>query len=1596
MTYISGAFLVTSTTGTSGATSYTVPIQNAAPQAQGTLPVGDGFILNIGVGGSTPPAVLTVKDSQNNLWTAVQNPSSGSSPHQIIFVAGPAANGGGLSTPLVAGTDFLTVTFAAATGGSVSFVLVGAVMRPVLDVSTLTATGSGTAPQVSGTPNTNGEVTLGLFVWANGGGAGSPVSPWTQIGQAQTGTGTYATVYANGAYATPGTALNAQATIVSASWRATMVTFKQSAITWFTNATYIKQMAAATASTATLFDTPTSFSLTVAPTMANPTTTVGNPPQPGSLPTTPSPWVTTPVIKYSSYQQFVTDVAAGVIPSAYKWVMYDTENWPQTPANSGQNTEPAAEEQDPWTYMADFITAAHGAGYRVILAPSRDLADVTGTVHALGTGQSAENWEIANNIHGAAAAAGAEIVHIQAQGDQLTLGPSSTQTTFTGFYSGCAANARAASSYCLVTVGIRSNGGGTPEQIYAATQAVAGDAQGFWFNSTNATISTAGEVADLYLGGGPIFDQPTPDDPTFPNDELDLRVEVLLNGTTWTDVSNRVKAPIQLTRGHPDESTTTAPSTAMLSLYNGDGALTALNPYGPYFGQFGRNTQMRVSVPEGMTYLRSEYDTQSYAQCPSTASLQISGTIDIQVDAALANWQADTLLAGVWNETGNERSWIFGASRGFLTLHWSPDGSSIGTVTSTAQVTPPPSPQRLCVRMVFNPSAGTVSFYTAPAGLSGVTWTQLGSTLTGTATTLYPANAPLQVGHVPNSENATQYDRLYSQFYTSTATWYSGFTGKIYAARLLSGTTVVAVPDFTGQPAGTTSFTDASSNPWTLYGTAEISDRKYRYHGEVAAWPQKWGPVGADAVASIQAGGTLRRLGMGQNPTNSALYRGAIRMQAPFTPVAYWPMEDGANSTQIASALSGGVPMLFTGTPTLSSNSDFACSAAIPVLNGATFSGDITAYTPGTANAVTLLCEVPSSGDTNNGVIASLVMTGGSVARLNLVYTNIAGNGELALQAFGANGASVFSTIFYDFFVNGQKMVMSFQLQGTGYAFQAFAVGTPGGVENFTGSFTLGAMERVIINPGGLLTGTAVGHVVVQTAPVGFTQWYGPANAWAGERAGLRFQRLCIEEGIPFIGRGNLYDTMPMGTQSIETVVSLLQECVDADQSVWTEPRGCTGFGFRTRVSVGNQVPVVVFDYNQDQLSGDLEPTEDDQTTINDFTANQTTDGSSARVVKTVGPMSVNPSPNGVGRYDNSGSFNTFYDSDLLNIASWKIHLGAVNQPRYPGIQSTLANGSLSAAMAYAIQDMDHGDRLQVANPPPWLPPGLIDQIVNQTNETLFIKQYDEKWVGVPAAPWDIGYLDTPAFRLDTSGSSLSNAASGALNANWLFSVPADPNGTPASGSLTDWSASSGSLSLDESVTYPGGPFRWSCVFTGTAGGSILGNGFTAAVGTNYLVGGWVLSPTAGNVQIGLNWWQGGIGGTNLGQSLTSVAVAANTWTPISSAALTATTGTDTAQIVIESPGTVLAVQGVIAWSGGPFTVGISSGPLWTTATGDFPFTVMVAPIPELAAEEVTVIGVSGTSSPQTFTVVRGANGICIPFSNGADMRLAPPPTISM
>lgn len=892
-----------------------------------------------------------------------------------------------------------------------------------------------------------------------------------------------------------------------------------------------------------------------------------------------------------------------------------------------------------------------------------------------------------------------------------------------------------------------------------------------------AAMALAAPVVTPSGGPAPFDSLPST---TFPATPLGGRVELLLGGV-WTDVTSYLVQPLDsvvpITRGHPDESTTTAPSGVPLTLFNGDGRFSGKNPTGPYYGQLARNTPLRFSIPEGASYLRSEVDQASYVQCPDTAGISITGDMEFQLDLTLDNWNSSQILAAKW--ASGQASWLLLLwNDGTLQFQWSQDGSSINAARTSVSVPLPPS-RRMSLRVTLAVATGTVTYYTGPPGLSSPSWTQLGSPIVLGANNVFNSTAPLQIGYGPSS-----------------GTGFFGYYGKLHAAQLLSGIggTAKASPDFTAQTPGTTSFSDAQSNTWTLEGTAEISGRDYRIHAEASAWPQFWDPTGHDVTVQLTAAGPLRRLGQNANRQvfASAMRRAYQRLTGPTAPVAYWPAEDGANSTQIASGL-GGPAMQVSVPPQFGGNSGFLCSSPIPALAaGSTWSGAVPAYTGGVDNVLRFLMQVPAAGDVNGGIIARMY-TRGTITRADLVYGT---GGGLTMNVY--QGSTLLSSFGpFSFSVNGELLRVSLELQASGgnvscniVTLQVGAFSGIGDGGTQTGA-TVGNVTQVVINPGGLLTGTAIGQISVQ--PVWETLYdLGSAlNAWQGEAAGARFKRLCDEEAIVFRGQGNLAASTPMGPQTPEALTTLWQECADADRGAIYEPRQQLALGYRTRASMLNQGAAAAIPYSM--LMAPLLPTEDDQIIANDVTCTQNQDGSFSEQAQATGPLNIqSPSqdPDGVGRYAVSVPVNLAADSQLDGEASWIRHMGTVDEPRYPALCVDLASTESGVASIFsALLGLDIGDRVTVTGTPPWLPPDGIDLLIQGVTENIWLKKLNLSLACVPSSPWNVMTWNDPVWgRWASDGSAL---AAGVSSSATSLSVSTTNPGSPL------WTTSAGDLPFD-------------------------------------------------------------------------------------------------------------------------------------------------------------------------------------------------------
>ncbi|MGW1497590.1 carbohydrate binding domain-containing protein [Streptomyces mirabilis] len=687
-----------------------------------------------------------------------------------------------------------------------------------------------------------------------------------------------------------------------------------------------------------------------------------------------------------------------------------------------------------------------------------------------------------------------------------------------------------------------------------------------------------------------------------------------------------------------------------------------------------------------------------------------------------------------------------------------------------------------------------------------------------------------------------------------------------------------------------------------------MGGKSYRLWGEVPKWPASWDPTGNDVWVDVSVNGILQRLAQGPAPERSVVYNAVTNPIGPQV-VAYWPCEDPSDATTIASALVSGSPMTISGTPTLASYTGFGASDPLPGLTSSSLSGGVVAYDEPTATQVRFLAFIPAIGLSDGKVICAIDQvdySAGSAQFWELYYS--ATSTSLTLRMNAADGSLLGIELPHTLDVRGRQMYISVEFQESGTAITravritdinsglTYSVTDTANVTQLSRvtKVQFGPASRSAVGPNGtqFLPGVAIGHVTVENTITAVGALGVRLNP-VGEAAGRRIQRLCGEAGIPFDWVGDLDDTVDMGAQGKTNPLSLMQEAVLADAGLLYENLAALGLGYRTRASLYNQDPALVLNYSGFNLSQVPTPVEDDRYLANRVTVS--VGGVTATYEETAGPLSTAPPPSGVGVYGPNASsplalnLATSDTPTLLDQAAWRVHLGTVDEARYPQISVNLAHASITPDMRRAILGLRMGDRVQIINPPAWLGGDTIDQLVLGFSESITHFQHRLTFTCAPASPYNsIGYLDTTTARIDTDGSQLAAdltstttsltvattsgpgwVQSGQLNTNRNFEVD-----------LSNWTASGATLAR---VATPGTPpfgGQWSLQITPDGVSQFPNAGseqIAVTVGQQYVLSGWLLCAVSRNVDLNINWFD------NTHAYLSTTAndqqVTANTWT---------------------------------------------------------------------------------------------------------------------
>ena len=384
---------------------------------------------------------------------------------------------------------------------------------------------------------------------------------------------------------------------------------------------------------------------------------------------------------------------------------------------------------------------------------------------------------------------------------------------------------------------------------------------------------------------------------------------------------------------------------------------------------FGTDDYMEVNnrwlehAAPSANYVRLNGTSGNYLSSPDAAALDVVGDIDIRCQVALDDWtpsSANSLVAK-FTGTGNQRSYQLRVNTdGTLFLGWSTTGSDNPNQSSTAATGFTDGATRWvrATLTVNNGAAGyDVKFYTST---DAVTWTQLGTTITGAGvTSIYAGTAIMEVGsRVSGTDNLSLGNFYRAQVYNgiagtlvfdADASIITDGTASTFKERSSNAATVTINKSGTGTFASTNSYLylpGAASNYASAPDSAAVSitgDIDIRCKVALDDWTpatqqalvSKWNTVGNNLSYTlfVQGSGVLQfqtssagtattvtatstaATGVADGATKWVRVTMKVDNGATGNTVTFYTSDDGSAWTQLGSAVTtAGVTSIFDGT----------------------------------------------------------------------------------------------------------------------------------------------------------------------------------------------------------------------------------------------------------------------------------------------------------------------------------------------------------------------------------------------------------------------------------------------------------------------------------------------------------------------------------------------------------------------------------------------------------------------------------------------------------------------------------------------------------
>lgn len=644
-------------------------------------------------------------------------------------------------------------------------------------------------------------------------------------------------------------------------------------------------------------------------------------------------------------------------------------------------------------------------------------------------------------------------------------------------------------------------------------------------------------------------------------------VDLMIDGE-WTQITGDVRqdTPLVIRRGRPDESHRGDPGKCPMSINNRQGRYSPRNPESPLFGKIGRNTPVRMG--RGI---------------PITGHGTLSDVDDSDQVAPSVNARgATSLLLCMWMTVFVVGDYTVPAS---MTEGTEIDGTFATSTTATEAVGSGQTGTRTAV--FSDGSNGHAEISVAVPGDTGTPVTEESLSdvqTTGLPVTIRTADTTqagwwllaIQGWHsdpnnsMPDAPSGLTPGRW--QLVADTA----GASGNFpHIKAWMREVRQAGAQDVVFE-------TDSSENPdnhCRVIVLSNVSFSDIRFVHEVSNWPQRWDLSDTDFWVPIETSGIIRRLGQGVKPIGSAIRRETMS-SAKRSPRQYWPAEDGEGSRFIASAIEEAPPMRVVGVESadLASFDGFTGSAAIPVLNAARFFGDVPEYVVTGQTQIRWIMFVDPAGAND----LQQIMTVRTDTGLQWEITYHTAGGGISAQVYGRDPDGDFVLLedsgIFNFAVDGTLLRMALEVHQEGadirYTVGKVEPGAPTGNsfgDQFITGQTMGRVLKLSFGEGRNLGNVAIGHISVHGEVTSIFDLGQALDGWIGERAGVRFDRLNAEEGVPSEINGDPADTAAMGPQRSDTLLNLLEECAVADGGILHETRSILGLTYRTRKTLYNQ-----------------------------------------------------------------------------------------------------------------------------------------------------------------------------------------------------------------------------------------------------------------------------------------------------------------------------------------------------------------------------------------------------------------------------------------